>query len=905
MGWYKNGSVSLIQGNNQVVGVGTDFVTNVNPGAIFCGPDGRIYEVDFITSATVLSLVRSYAGSSVSGTAYAIAPTQSYIVDLARQATALLNTFGSLREDYEAGNLVGAGLKLKGVLADTSSLPASPAEGDAYLVESSIYVWAKTRWEHSSIQGPKGEVGDANPDTIAAAAAALDSKAKAAASEASAQASKNAAAFSESNVLANAVSAANSATTSATKAGEAAASATAAAAAAQTAQAAANQASSGQVQADWTESDPTSKGFVHHKPSLAAVATSGNKADVGLGHVDDISAANMPVSIATQAALDAKVNAAVLGAANGVATLGADGKVPAGQLPSYVDDVIEVATSSALPAAGESGKIYLVIADETRSNTTQQYRWGGSVYIRIATSPGTTDEVPEGAINKYFSESRVLATLLNGLSTATNAVIGAGDSVLASIGKLQAQITAVIASKASKGANSDITSLTGLTSATFSGNVPFVYFDEADQTGAAGKWRMVADSGGWRLDKNTAAARDFSTYLTPINITSAGSCVTSGNVQQGGGTGQGVNKVYIGWGTSNGLKCTVDATDQGYFPFSSTNPTAGTITFGGALSVGGTVSAAGFSGTLTGYSSGLTAYGLGDLASTLPGTMRRGVTYSLVQVEHGWPGWGGVLQLNPNAGVGTGGALQLYTPWGASSGGNDLQFRQGDYQQTGWTGWKKLIDHTIMQYYTAGNANSISNATGGAYTWTNRNWFRNNTGASSGYAAGANSNFGVYADDGMSAIFSFLRSGAYGVNMSLDSDSVFRIGGWSAGPNILQLDMSGNLTLFGDVAGYSDERLKTNWRDVTPGFLERWAKVKHGVFDRIDADKTQVGLSAQGVQEILPEAVNQLADGYLSLNYGGASAVATVQLAKAYLALREELTQIKAQFRDHLEKAAA
>ena len=52
MGWYKTGSINLVQGSKQVVGVGTDFVTNVNPGAIFCGPDGRIYEVDFITSAT-------------------------------------------------------------------------------------------------------------------------------------------------------------------------------------------------------------------------------------------------------------------------------------------------------------------------------------------------------------------------------------------------------------------------------------------------------------------------------------------------------------------------------------------------------------------------------------------------------------------------------------------------------------------------------------------------------------------------------------------------------------------------------------------------------------------------------------------------------------------------------------
>lgn len=72
-----------------------------------------------------------------------------------------------------------------------------------------------------------------------------------------------------------------------------------------------------------------------------------------------------------------------------------------------------------------------------------------------------SDVVPEGATNKYFTGSRVLQSVLTGLSTATSTVIAATDTVLAAIGKLQAQITA----RAVKGANSDITSLTGLTTA--------------------------------------------------------------------------------------------------------------------------------------------------------------------------------------------------------------------------------------------------------------------------------------------------------------------------------------------------------------------------------------------------------------------------------------------------------
>lgn len=166
-----------------------------------------------------------------------------------------------------------------------------------------------------------------------------------------------------------------------------------------------------------------------------------NKSAVGLGNVDNTSDANKPVSTAMSTALSGKINNTEKGAANGVATLGSGSKVPSAQLPSYVDDVLEYATKSALPATGESGKIYLVLADETRNNATEQYRWSGSVYTRIPTSPGSTDEVTEGATRLYFTESRVRATILTGLSLVTNAAIAATDSVLSALGKLQKQIT--------------------------------------------------------------------------------------------------------------------------------------------------------------------------------------------------------------------------------------------------------------------------------------------------------------------------------------------------------------------------------------------------------------------------------------------------------------------------------
>jgi hypothetical protein len=60
------------------------------------------------------------------------------------------------------------------------------------------------------------------------------------------------------------------------------------------------------------------------------------KAQVGLGNADNTSDLNKPVSTAQQTALNLKVNTSVVGAANGVATLDNQGKVPFAQLPASV-----------------------------------------------------------------------------------------------------------------------------------------------------------------------------------------------------------------------------------------------------------------------------------------------------------------------------------------------------------------------------------------------------------------------------------------------------------------------------------------------------------------------------------------------------------------------------------------
>lgn len=117
------------------------------------------------------------------------------------------------------------------------------------------------------------------------------------------------------------------------------------------------------------------------------------KAQVGLGNVTN----------------DAQVKRSEMGVANGVATLDADGKVPASQLPSYVDDIVDVyatyrksgtgvlsnivlysdAAKTKL-VTGEAGKIYQNIKE---GEPGYQFRWTGTVFSQTGASSLIIGEV--------------------------------------------------------------------------------------------------------------------------------------------------------------------------------------------------------------------------------------------------------------------------------------------------------------------------------------------------------------------------------------------------------------------------------------------------------------------------------------------------------------------------------
>jgi len=105
-----------------------------------------------------------------------------------------------------------------------------------------------------------------------------------------------------------------------------------------------------------------------------------------------------------------------------VATL-VGGIIPSVQLPGYVDDVIEVADFDALPVIGETGKIYVTLGSTATVGANLQFRWSGSAYVQIVASPGSTDGVPEGAVNLYHTAARV-----NALIAAAGGIGGIGGS---------------------------------------------------------------------------------------------------------------------------------------------------------------------------------------------------------------------------------------------------------------------------------------------------------------------------------------------------------------------------------------------------------------------------------------------------------------------------------------------
>lgn len=155
------------------------------------------------------------------------------------------------------------------------------------------------------------------------------------------------------------------------------------------------------------------------------------------------------------------------GAPNGLASLNESGIIPSAQLPSYVDDVIEVDTFSNLPGTGESGKIYIV------QDTNLTYRWSGTAYVEISKSlalgetsstayPGDKGKATTDKLNRI--PNKLITDTVNVNQSTTEAVLNFTTyrQEAQQVGRNTLTITSATTSQAGLMSSSDKTKLDGL-----------------------------------------------------------------------------------------------------------------------------------------------------------------------------------------------------------------------------------------------------------------------------------------------------------------------------------------------------------------------------------------------------------------------------------------------------------
>jgi len=144
------------------------------------------------------------------------------------------------------------------------------------------------------------------------------------------------------------------------------------------------------------------------------------------------------------------------------------------------------------------------------------------------------------------------------------------------------------------------------------------------------------------------------------------------------------------------------------------------------------------------------------------------------------------------------------------------------------------------------------------------------------------------------ATMSFHRPGSFAINMGLDNDNIFRIGGWSDGLNSyrMTLDTNGSAVFRNNVTAYSDARLKTNVETITNA-LDTVSKMRGVTYERIDSGTKGVGVIAQEMKEVLPEVVMEASseDEFMSVAYGNIVGV----LIEAIKELKAEIEVLKGQ----------
>ena len=115
----------------------------------------------------------------------------------------------------------------------------------------------------------------------------------------------------------------------------------------------------------------------------------------------------------------------------------------------------------------------------------------------------------------------------------------------------------------------------------------------------------------------------------------------------------------------------------------------------------------------------------------------------------------------------------------------------------------------------------------------------------------------------------------------------------TAALSVANITTTGDITAGGNVSASSDETLKTNWRKLPDNFVNKLAQLKYGIYDRIDTGQTQVGVSAQSLQTLLPNSISLDNNNKLAVAYGNAALVSVIELAKEIEMLKEQIKAMK------------
>ena len=149
----------------------------------------------------------------------------------------------------------------------------------------------------------------------------------------------------------------------------------------------------------------------------SAVASLSTAIGGGTSSLTSLSTSTSTTAVSLSTGLSA-VNSAVASLSTIVATKAdlVSGTVPASQLPSFVDDVLEFPNLASFPVTGEAGKIY------TDTTTNFTYRWSGTQYVHLGGDYAVTTK-DEGTIlttatTEYnFTGGGVTATNSGGIVT--------------------------------------------------------------------------------------------------------------------------------------------------------------------------------------------------------------------------------------------------------------------------------------------------------------------------------------------------------------------------------------------------------------------------------------------------------------------------------------------------------